>query len=321
MTSRRNVLFGSVGLAAVGGSAPASAVSVTRPGTAFGTTVRLIVTAESEAAANLAIDAGYAEIRAVHRAADLFHAESEIARINTCGELETASTIFSTLVEKAEELFTLSGGAFDASVQPLWKLWSQSGGQRPNEVSLRSALARVNWRNLRMRNAGYDLENSAALTFNGLAQGYAADLVMQVLQRHGVHTAHIDTGETGMLRCHEGLPIKHPRRQGLVGTLHIDSGFVAISGDYASKFSDDFLNHHIIDPRSGYSPRELASVAVVAPTGVMADGLATAFMVMGQEKSLSCLAGLPGHAALFVSKTGETTMSPGMRPLFKTLAI
>jgi FAD:protein FMN transferase len=319
MTSRRNVLLGFAGLAA-GSSLPAHAVTVTRPGTAFGTTVRISVTAGNEAAGNLAIDAAYAEIRAVHRAADLFNAQSEIARINADGKLEMPSDVFAALVKHAEELFTLSGGAFDASVQPLWKLWSQGGGPRPDAALLRSTLARVNWRNLQPRDFGYGLRNGATLSFNGLAQGYAADLVIQVLQQHRVYSAHVDTGETGMLRSSDGLVIKHPRGGDALGRLHVDTGFVAVSGDYASSFSDDFLNHHIIDPRSGYSPRELASVAVVAPTGAMADGLATAFMVMGRDASLRCLEGLPGHAALFVTKTGEIALSPAMKRVFKTLA-
>ena len=320
MTSRRNVIFGFAALGAAGWPTGANAVTVTRPGTAFGTTVRISVTATSETVANLAIDDGYAEIRAVHRAADLFYAQSEIVQLNSHGTLGSSSIYFAELVKASDALFKLSDGAFDATVQPLWKLWSERKPQQPDDAAMRFALARVGWRNLRPHDGGHVLENGAALSFNGVAQGYAADRVMQVLMRHGVYSAQVDTGETGMLRCGEGLPIKHPRKPGLLGTLHVDTGFVAVSGDYASNFSDDFMNHHIIDPRNGFSPRELASVVVVAPDGAMADGLATAFMVMGREQSLLCLAGLRDHAALFVSKEGQIAMSAGMLPLFKTLA-
>ena len=58
---------------------------------------------------------------------------------------------------------------------------------------------------------------------------------------------------------------------------------IATSGDYMQAFTSDFLYHHIIDPRSGYSPRELASVSVIAPNTTLADGLATAAMVLGKS--------------------------------------
>jgi FAD:protein FMN transferase len=320
MSTRRNVILGFAGLAVAGLAGSARAVTVTRPGTAFGTTVSITVTAANETAGNAAIDAGFDEIRAVHRAADLFSADSEITRLNAGGRLGHASQTFHDLVRMADDIFTISAGAFDATVQPLWKLWAEHNGNAPSSVAMDLALRKVNWRKLRRDGAGFQLDDGSALTFNGLAQGYAADRVMLVLRAHGVSSARVDTGETALLETDAGLPIRHPRKASALGTLHMDTGFVAVSGDYASAFSDDFRFHHIIDPQLGFSPRELASVAVVAPTGAMADGLATAFMVMGREKSIASLERLHGCDALFLGKDGDMALSPGMRALFKTPA-
>ncbi len=80
------------------------------------------------------------------------------------------------------------------------------------------------------------------------------------------------------------------------------TGFAATSGDYHMAFSPDFADHHIYDPRTGHSPRELASVTVTAPTGLVADGLSTACMVLGRERGAALVAGEPGCAVRFAEK-------------------
>jgi FAD:protein FMN transferase len=312
MTTRRNVMFGFGALAV--GVAAWRGVTVSRAGTAFGTTVNLTVTARTGFAANSAIDAGFAEIRAVHRAASLFDPGSEISRLNAAGRLEQPSLILSEIVEASDVVYRVSGGAFDPSIQPLWALWSKGV---PNADDLTQALQRVGWDKLTSSPQELSLHSGAALSFNGIAQGYAADRVIAALRGAGALSAVVDTGEAGRLNAEGAVLIKHPRTDGALGSIALRNGFVAVSGDYATAFTDDFVNHHIFDPRLGFSPRELASVAVVAPTGAMADGLATAFMVMGVAESMACMNKVQGCSALFVDKAGEVTASTGMKSLFQ----
>jgi FAD:protein FMN transferase len=319
MTTRRNLLFamgaGAAGLALW----PHRSVTVSRPGTAFGTTVNITVTTQNEMAANRAIDAGYRAIRAVHKAASLFDPNSEVSRLNRTRQLDSPSAVLRDLVLHSENLHRATNGAFDPSVQPLWNVWSQAAGT-PADQDIAKVLKHVGWHNLSMSENELSLNDGAALTFNGIAQGYAADLVMRALQAEGVLAASIDTGETGRRHADGTLLIQNPRSKNALGELHLRDGFVAVSGDYATRFTDDFAHHHIFDPALGFSPRELASVAVVAPAGAEADGLATAFMVMGVARSLACLETQAGCHALFVDKAGNLILSPGMKPLFKTPA-
>ena len=84
-----------------------------------------------------------------------------------------------------------------------------------------------------------------------------------------------------------------------------DGRKVATSGDYATSFSPDFAHHHIFDPTSGDSPLELASATVLAPTGILADGLSTVFMVMGTDKALALAAQIHDVDALLIDKSGR----------------
>jgi FAD:protein FMN transferase len=77
---------------------------------------------------------------------------------------------------------------------------------------------------------------------------------------------------------------------------------VATSGDYMQAYSDDLLHHHILNPRTGLSPPELASATVTAPSVALADGLATAAMVLGPKRALAVLEKYSGCEGLFIDK-------------------
>jgi thiamine biosynthesis lipoprotein len=108
------------------------------------------------------------------------------------------------------------------------------------------------------------------------------------------------------------LGLRDPRIESrLAARLALDGRCLATSGDYAAAFTPDRLHHHIFDPATGDSPTELASVTVLAPTGLEADGLSTAFMVMGARRAHTLAAQLRGVDLLTIGKGGRAWKSPG----------
>ena len=69
----------------------------------------------------------------------------------------------------------------------------------------------------------------------------------------------------------------------LIAIFSIQNHAIATSCDYTQAFTPDFANHHIIDPRVSHSSTEVACVSVIAPTAALANGLATAVMVLGHK--------------------------------------
>jgi thiamine biosynthesis lipoprotein len=67
-------------------------------------------------------------------------------------------------------------------------------------------------------------------------------------------------------------------------------------------FTDDKRVHHIINPKTGFSPIDLASSSILAPSVAKADGLATATMVLGPEKSVELVNSLPYCEGHFIDK-------------------
>jgi thiamine biosynthesis lipoprotein len=160
-----------------------------------------------------------------------------------------------------------------------------------------------------------------AITLNGLAQGYAADLALAAVRAHGVHNALLDTGEFIGAGSRDGrhpwtLGVPDPRAPArIAATLPLRGRSVATSGDYASAFTPDLVHHHILDPATGDSPRDLASVTVLAPTGIEADGLSTAFMVLGARTAHLLAARLPDVDLMTINKRGVVWKSPGFPAL------
>src|SRR5206468_12517149 len=90
--------------------------------------------------------------------------------------------------------------------------------------------------------------------------------------------------------------IRHPRDgHGLVETLRVSDIAVCTSGDYQRRAlprdSDGAydVDYHIVDPRIAASPRETASVTVLAPSAMVADALATTAFVLGPRDGIAFL--------------------------------
>ena len=320
-TPRRRILLGMAGLAAMAGLGGPSAFRTlaaerglttrTRAGLAFGTTVALTAAGPDPAALDAALSDGFAAMRAVEAAASLFRADSALSHLNRDGRLNAPPADLTAMLGFALDLAQRTGGAFDPTVQPLWPAWAGAAarGEQPDPQALRDAVARIGWRRVALTPERIVLEPGTALTLNALIQGYAADRVMVALRARGITDAFVDTGEFGAMGAHpDGTPwqlgIADPRRpEALSATITPFSGFAATSGDYAMSFSPDRADHHIFDPTTGRSPRGLASVTVTAETGLLADGLSTACMVLGPEAGGRLVAQWPGCSVRFVGKT------------------
>ena len=94
--------------------------------------------------------------------------------------------------------------------------------------------------------------------------------------------------------------------------LQLSDAAVCTSGGYARWI--DAHEHHLLDPRTGRSPRTLLSVTAVAPSAMLADALSTAAFILGPEAGLRLLA-RQGVDGLTLDRRMEATMTSGFRQL------
>jgi thiamine biosynthesis lipoprotein len=334
MMNRRKMISASLGLGALAATARLGAFAASDPaqdlkpyklsGHALGTSVSLLVLHADADRAQAALADALAEVQAVDALMSLYRDDSPLVELNRTGVLTRPDERMLEVLRYSQDLSERTKGAFDITVQPLWDAFTQAKERKglPAPESLREARALVDWRGLNVSEDAARLRRPGmAVTLNGVAQGYAADRALAAVRRHGVVHALIDAGEFDTLgRKPHGDPwvlgVQHPRDPAAIAArLAMDGRALATSGDYETFFTPDFLHHHIFDPATGDSPLELASTSVLAPNALQADGLSTAFMVLGPERSLALAATLPGVDALLIGKNGQIWRTPGLPAL------
>jgi thiamine biosynthesis lipoprotein len=305
--SRRRFLTlaaGAGGIASAGGwlafARERRLAMVRREAHALGTKVSIAALHERPEAAEAAIDAALDAIDGVEDAMSLYRPSSQLCALNRDGALRDPHPDLVRVLRKARELSERSGGAFDVTVQPLW-----------NSRDPERARRLVDWRALQVgdREIRFARPGMAA-TLNGIAQGFATDRALEALRARSVEHALVDAGELGGLgRREDGAPwtvgIQHPRRErAWIELARLDGRCMATSGDYRPE-------RHLFDPRTGATPETFASVTVLAPTGLEADGLSTAVFVAGLERGAALVRATTGADAFFVLKDGRTLATPG----------
>jgi thiamine biosynthesis lipoprotein len=286
----------------------------------FGTTLWLRAAHADGARADAALDAAVQALRHVERQMSLFDPDSALSRLNRDGALDAPDTHLVAVLRLARRVAAASNGAFDISVQPLWAAWQRAHAEQrlPTHAELAAARARVDWRAVHLTPGRITLRRPGmALTLNGIAQGYAADLARTALRAHGITHALLDTGEWATLgRAPAGEPwslgIADPRdTQRVVARIEPRGRAVATSSDAQLAFTADRREHHIVDPRSGHSPPQLASVTVAASSAALADALTKVVFMAGWAQGLQA-ARRWGADALIVDKSGRWKASAGL---------
>jgi thiamine biosynthesis lipoprotein len=312
--------FGMRGQAAPHAPGAGKWAKVTRSSWALGTGVNITVYHADRKAAAVAIDHALAELDSVEQVLSLYRPDSQICRLNQTGSLSDPHPHLLRVLETASLLSAQTDGQFDVTIQPLFRLYADAAAAKrlPAEDELRAVLAKVDWRRVRVSGREVRLDGAGTqITLNGIAQGFASDIVTETLRSHGIAHALIDTGEIGTVgdhvaKDHWTIGIKHPRQpQNLLAFADLKGRSLATSGDYETVFSDGYTHHHLLNPRTGHSPSELSSVTVAAPSGLEADALSTALFLVGVDRGRQLIADWPGADALFVTKSGRMIPTAG----------
>ena len=148
------------------------------------------------------------------------------------------------------------------------------------------------------------------ITLDGIGKGYIVDQGVEALRQNGFDRAYVEAGGDLMVSGRKPgdqpwrIGIKNPRSSSTqhMVVLQTSNRAVATSGDYMQAYDVNYDQHHIVNPKTGYSPPELASATITAPTVALADALATAAMVMGHEKTISMLKTISGCEGYFIDK-------------------
>ena len=302
---------------------PAATIRVSQTQRLMGVPWTITVHAETGAAGDAAIAAGFAEVARLERILSDYDPQSELSRLSAQAPTVAPKPVSDDLwrvLERAIEIRDATDGAFDPTVGPLTSLWRQTrrSGRLPLPGKLAAAREAVGRETLRLvpDNRGVVLTRPAMrLDLGGIGMGYAVDRAVEVLNRHGITAAMVDaSGDIAVTAAPPGTsgwkiavaPLQPPGNGTVAGDtgehLLLTHAAVTTSGDAFQAVEIDGRRYsHIVDPRTGLGVAGPAAVTVMAPDCTTADALATAASVLGPETSAAVIAATPGCAARFVS--------------------
>lgn len=299
-----------------GGDAGLIETSTTR--LLMGTVVNLTLIGEDSTATNAAVSATLDRMAALEALLSRHRSDSQLARLNATGFLAAADQSLLDLLRLAGQISEQSGGAFDITIKPLLDLYQRQHAEHalPDAAAIRAALALVDYRKIDVSGARVSLAKPGmSLTLDGIGKGYIVDAGVAILREHGFANVLVEAGgdlaasgqTADVIPWRIGIQSPRATDHSLIAKLDIQNQAAATSGDYMQPFSADLRQHHILDPRTGYSAAELASATVIAPTAALADGLATAAMVLGPRAARNLVKQWPQCEAHFVTKDLQMT--------------
>lgn len=270
----------------------------------------------------------------------MFNQESLLSRINQGDTSVVVDDNLRTVIEKAYEVSRLTNGAFDITVGPLINLWGfgfkNSENVSPHTVD--SILQFVGYQKTRIDERGHLVKDDPRIIFDAssIAKGYMCDLVADYLREQGVENFMVEIGGEIVCAGHNslgnlwGIGINEPIEDSLTinpqlhDIMRLTNCGVATSGNYRRFYVQNGRRYgHIIDPLSGYPVQlDILSSTVIAPNCITADALATAFMVIGSERSLRILEADTTLMAYFICSSAtedkyELIYSPKLKSMLQ----
>jgi len=285
-----------VGLALIGPAAPAQDLSrfeYTHP--AMGTEFRIVLYATDSVRGAMAAGSAFARLRTLEDVLSDYDPDSEasmLAATSGSGRWVRVSDDLWAALDTSGRLSEKTKGAFDVTVGPIARLWrwADRRGTLPNADRIARASAAVGWRYVHRDAATRRVRLAVPgmrLDFGGIGKGIAADEMLRVLDSLGIRSALVDAGGDIVVSKappgEAGWCIQLPGvRDGSLSdkTITVSEAAVATSGDQFRWFEVDGVRYsHLIDPRDGIGVTVRRLVTVIAPTGSLADALASAISV------------------------------------------
>ncbi|HKD19528.1 MAG TPA: FAD:protein FMN transferase [Thermoanaerobaculia bacterium] len=309
------------------------AATVERRVASMGTTLDLVVRMKYRDQALEASEAALREVQRVEALLTTWKPGGELARVDAAPPGKPVA-VSAELVETLDAVFAWvprTDGAFDPTVLPLMRAWGlRENGRIPTAEELAAARAAVGPAHVRIDVPGRTvtrLSAEAGIDEGAWGKGYGLDRAARALAKAGVRSALLDLGgqvfavgdDTGEKPWR--VPVADPRdRTRTVLELGISDASASTSGD-SERFREVAGRRigHLLDPHTGEPAPDFGSVTVIAPTGLVADILSTAFFVLGPERGLSLSETLRRQGVeqevLFLVVRGdhlEATASPGI---------
>ena len=275
-------------------------------GTALGARAEIRLYSPDPQLAEQTIAGARREIERLEYIFSLYRSASVLKRLNRKGILIAPPADFIRLLSESHRISRLTHGAFDVSVQALWRLYKQyftefpDSPTGPSDRQIAEALQATDYLAISFdENRVILTEPNMALTFNGIAQGYITDRVVEHLKKNGFSNFVANIGEPRVVDTHpEGRPwivgLKRPNQSFAEKKLNVVNKGIATSAAAGTYFDRKKKFHHLLDTKTGRPGHGHLALSVIADNATLADGLSTAFATMNVSQIVQCIKRIKG---------------------------
>jgi FAD:protein FMN transferase len=292
---------------------------------AMGTLFTITLYAPNPVAAQAGARAAFQRIDALEDIMSDYEADSELMRL--CDQpsdkpVAVSADLFEVL-QRAQEISRLSGGAFDVTVGPYVRLWRFARKRKvlPTRAQLADAAQTVGYRKLKLDPRKHTvtlLVPHMRLDLGGIAKGYAADQALKLLRARGIDRALVAaSGDIAIGKAPPGragwkvaIAAMDAQNRQVTATLLLHNAGISTSGDTEQFIEIGGVRYsHILNPATGLGLTNRIQATVLAPNATWTDPLATTVCVLGAQRGLALINSLPRTSALVLVKQNDHTHS------------
>ena len=233
-----------------------------------------------------------------------------------------ADTYLKTVFIRSQQISEQTNGAFDITVGPLVNAWGfgLSKQEEITQAKIDSILKFVGFIKVKLVDDIIIKDDSRIkIDMNAIAQGYAVDVVAEFLVAKSITNYLVEIGgevrtmglnpksEAWKIGIDKPIDNNNSPGENLQAIIHLNNRSLATSGNYRKFYEKDGVKYsHTIDPKTGYPVNHsLLSATVIANDCMTADAFATAFMVLGLDKSIELIDQHPELEAYFIYSDKE----------------
>lgn len=268
-----------------------------------------------------------------------YRPDSKISKINNGDSTLVVDAFFEETFKASKQIFEETNGLFDPTVGVLVNAYGFGPNKKQENLSQKqidSLLTFVGFNKVSL-NSNKTISKKHPETyfdFNAIAQGYAVDIVADFLKSKGIENLIVEIGGEIVAKGSNTIdnknwtigiddPVQSQTTRTLITKIKIKDLGMATSGNYRKVITDSITGEkfvHTINPKTGKPQKgKILSATVLTNSCKMADGYATAFMVMDIEKSLEFLKNKPNLYVFFIYVDEKGSVQQYKNKKFATL--
>ncbi|UGS23241.1 FAD:protein FMN transferase [Flavobacterium channae] len=268
-----------------------------------------------------------------------YRPDSKISKINTGDSTVVVDDFFTETFQLSNQIYKETNGLFDPTIGVLVNAYGFGPNKKhqdlaPKQIDSLLQFVGFNKIALNLNKTISKKHNQTFIDFNAIAQGYSVDVVVNYLKSKGIENAIVEIGGELFALGKNTIdnknwvvgiddPLQKPEERTLIAKVNLENLGMATSGNYRKVMIDEKTGEkfvHIINPKTGIAQKNnVLSATILSKSAGLADGYATAFMLMSLDESKAFLQNHPELYVMLLYSDSNNKMQQFTTENFKSL--